>query len=89
VQESADITIIENKVETGKRVDELSEWKFGGELKVQGGMFLGDAFPLGLHARFSVIPWDTREEKSLTLDHLGKDVIYVLDFGITVGYLFF
>jgi hypothetical protein len=88
VSESAKITIVENKVVTGTRTDELSEWTAGGQVKLEIGGILG-AFPLSGHIIYSVFPWDAKGEKSLTFDFLEKDRVDYFAFGITVGYSFF
>jgi hypothetical protein len=88
VNESAKITIIENKVVTGTRTDQLSEWTAGGQVKLEIGGMLG-AFPLSGHIIYSIFPWDAKGEKSLTFDFLEKDRVDYFAFGITVGYSFF
>ncbi|UCG51598.1 MAG: hypothetical protein JSW58_15655 [Candidatus Latescibacterota bacterium] len=89
VRESADIEVYEQKVLRRTRTDKLSEWKIGGEAKIELGWVLGRHWPVSFHTRFSILPWKSNQEKSQTLDFLDEDVIYMFDFGLSVGYLFF
>lgn len=89
VRESATLELYEGKELTGTRKDKLSEWKLGGDLKIEIGSIVKGKFPLSAHTRFSVIPWDSKEEKSLTLDFLNDNSIYVFNFGVSFGYMFY
>jgi hypothetical protein len=89
VRESADITVLEDGLETGSRTETLSRWKAAGQARVGAGGLVGGRVPIGIQTRYSVFPWDSNEEKSLTLDFLGKESIGVLSVGIGIGYLFY
>jgi hypothetical protein len=89
LEESADITIIENGVVTGERTDELSRWKVGGELRFEVGRMIGGRVPVSANMMLSVFPWDSEEQKSLTFDFAEREGIVFFGFGISVGYNFF
>ncbi|MBP2681379.1 MAG: hypothetical protein H6Q78_1242, partial [Candidatus Krumholzibacteriota bacterium] len=89
VREEADIEVIESGLVTDTRTDELSEWKLGGEIELSIGGLANDRFPIAFQARFLVIPWESTEEKSLTLDYLDKNAILAYSFGVTFGVVFF
>jgi hypothetical protein len=89
VRESATLEVYEGKEMTGTREETLSEWKIGGEVKLEVGSIIKGQFPISFHTRFSVIPWTANEEKSLTLDFLNDNAIYVLNFGLSFGYMFY
>ncbi|MBN2070075.1 MAG: hypothetical protein JW814_01355 [Candidatus Krumholzibacteriota bacterium] len=89
VRESARIKEYENDILTGGRTDELAKYKLGGEIKATAGFVIARSFPVGLTARYSLIPWKSDMEKSLTLDYLDSSSISTFSFGISVGlYLF-
>lgn len=88
VEESADIDIVENKVVTGTRTDELSEWKGGLQARIEIGGGLRPVF-ISLHSSFSIFPWHSNYEKSLTLDFLEENYIDFFEVGVTIGYGFF
>jgi hypothetical protein len=88
VNESATITVIENKAVIETRTDEISEWEPGVEIRLEiGGMIL--QFPLSAHVVYSVFPWESNEEKSLTFDFLESDRVNAFSFGLTFGYSFY
>jgi len=89
VNERATLEIYEGRVLKGTSEDKLSEWKIGGEAKIELAGVIKGKFSVGAHARFSVIPWDSKEEKSLTLDFLNDNSIYVFNFGVSLGYMFY
>jgi hypothetical protein len=89
VREEADIDVIESGLVIDRRTDKLSEWKVGGEIELGIGGLAGDRFPIGAQFRFLIIPWESTEEKSLTLDYLGNEAIIAFSFGMTFGVLFF
>lgn len=89
VSERATLEIYEGRDLTGARKDELSESEIGAEAKVEFTGVIDGKFSIGAHTRFSWIPWDANEEKSLTLDYLNDDSIYVFNFGISIGYMFY
>ena len=88
ISESAFITILENDVVIGYRTDELSEWKLGGQAKIEFGALIKGRAPASLYASYSLIPWNSKEEKSLTFDFLEKGRIDVFTFGLSFGYSF-
>ncbi len=89
LKESADIIIIEDDVVTGERTDELSKWKVGGEFRFEAGRMIGERVPISASLMFSVLPWDSEEQKSLTFDFTERNVIDLFSIGISVGYNFF
>ena len=88
VHEHALIWEYEGGQPAGGRYDKLAEWKVGGEAVVAIGQVLGGRMPLSFETRCSVIPWSAAEEKSLTLDYLGTEVISFFTFGVSIGYTF-
>ena len=88
VSESATIREYENDMRVGTRTDELSRWRFGGELKLEFGGNI-EPITIGIFTRFTLISWEAKEEKSLTLDYFGSSTITYFNFGITVGLLIF
>jgi hypothetical protein len=89
VREKASIAVYEGNIRKDTRIDKLSEWKFGAEAKIEGGLVAAGRIPIGGFVRFSWIPWKSNSEKSLTLDYLDSSSISVFNIGISVGYLFF
>lgn len=89
VKESALIGEYEGETRIGERTDEINEWRFGASVRIEGGFVVAGVVPIGASIDFSWISWDAAEEKSLTLDYLDSSGIYVIGFGIRVGYLFF
>jgi hypothetical protein len=89
VKESASIAVYDGLIRQGTRTDELSAWKFGASGGIGTGWLAGGIVPLGLSIRFSWIPWEGEREKSLTLDYLEDDSIFMVHLGISVGYLSF
>ena len=89
VKEKASIAVYEGDIRKDTRTDELSQWKFGAEAKIEGGLVAAGRLPIGGYVRFSWIPWKSNSEKSLTLDYLESNSISIFNFGISVGYLFF
>ena len=88
VSESATIREFENNMRVGTRTDELSRWRFGGELKLEFGVNI-EPVTVGIFTRFTLISWDATQEKSLTLDYLDSSTISYFSFGFTVGFLIF
>jgi len=89
VKESALITEYENGIYMGYRTDELSEWKVGGEVNAKIGGTVAKKVPISLSVRYSLIPWESNEEQSLTLDYLDSNSISIFSFGFSIGYLLF
>jgi hypothetical protein len=89
VRERADIEVLEDGSLVDARTDRLSAWKFGGTAEVGVGGLAGGRIPIAFQTRFHVFPWESNEEKSLTLEYLEGSVIYILSFGVTVGVAFF
>jgi hypothetical protein len=88
ISESAFITIFEDGALIGTRTDELSEWKVGGQAKIEFGGLISGRAPAGLYFSYSLVPWNSKEEKSLTFDFLEKGRIDVFTFGLSFGYSF-
>lgn len=89
VKESATIGEYDGETRTGTRTDELSEWRFGATVRAEAGWLAAGVVPIGVFFDFSWISWEASEEKSLTLDYLDASGIYIVSFGLRVGYLFF
>jgi len=89
VKESASIAVYDGLIRQGTRTDELSAWKFGAAAGIGTGWLAGGIVPLGLSIRFSWIPWEGERNKSLTLDYIEDDSIFMVHLGISVGYLSF
>jgi len=89
LEESANITIIENGVVIGERTDELSKWKVGGDFRFEIGGMIGDRVPVSVSMMLSVFPWDSEGQKSLTFDFTERNSIVIFGIGISVGYNFF
>jgi hypothetical protein len=89
LEESADITIIENGVVTGERTDELSRWKVGGEFRFEAGRMIGERVPVSANMMLSVLPWNSEQQKSLSFDFTERNVIDFFSIGISVGFTFF
>jgi hypothetical protein len=88
VRESAEITVFESGVVTGTRKDKLSEWKGGFHAKLEAGGLV-DVVPIGGFVTYSIFPWHSNKDKSLTFDFLEKTRVVAFTFGITVGVSFF
>ena len=89
VNMSSRILEYENDILVGERTDELSRWKVGGEVNVKIGATVAKKVPFSLSVRYSLIPWESYEEKSLTLDYMESNSISIFSFGFSVGYIFF
>lgn len=89
IEESARIIEYEDDLFIGQRTDELSKWKMGGEAEVATGITIAGRIPIGFSVRYSLIPWEGDQEKSLTLDYLDSNSISIFSFGFNIGYIFF
>ena len=89
MEESARIREYEDDLFIGQRTDELSKWKMGGEAEIATGFTIAGKIPIGFSVRYSLIPWEGDQEKSLTLDYLDSNSISIFSFGFNIGYLFF
>ncbi len=88
-KESASIDVYDGLIRQGMRTDELSKWKFGASAGIGTGWLAGGRVPLGVSIRVSWMPWEAEREKSLTLDYLEDDSIYIVNLGLSVGFLSF
>ena len=79
----------ENDILVRERTVELSKWKVGGEINVEIGFVAARKVPIGFNVRYSLIPWESDMDKSLTLDYLDSNSISIFSFSVSVGYLLF
>jgi hypothetical protein len=86
ISERATIMEYEGGLLTGARTEELSKWRFGGELNLKIGGFVTKNVPLSFSVRYSLISWKSEEEKSLTFDYLDSSSISLFSFGVNIGY---
>lgn len=89
VNESARIMEYENDIIMGVRTEELTKWKVGGDINVEIGFIAARKVPIGFNVRYSLIPWKSDMDKSLTLDYLDSSSISIFSFSVSVGYLLF
>ena len=89
VNESAKIDMYIDDDLVGHRTDEISVWKLGADVKIEVGGAPIDRFLLALYTRVSIVPWESKEEKSLTLDYLGHNNFTFFSFGLSIGTAFY
>ena len=89
VNESTKIDMYINDDLVGHRTDEISVWKMGADLKIEIGGAPVDRFLLALYTRVSVVPWESNQEKSLTLDYLGHNSFTYYCIGLSIGTAFY
>jgi len=89
ISEEAAIVVVQGGRMIDQRIDELSEWTVGGQVRLEGGLHTGKGFLLGIHAMYSIASWESNEEKSLTFDFLQKGKVDAFSFGLTFAYGFF
>jgi hypothetical protein len=89
VNESAKIDMYIDDDLVGDRTEEISVWKLGADVKLEVGGAPIDRLLLAFYTRVSVVPWDSKEEKSLTLDYLGHSSFTYFRIGLSIGTAFY
>jgi hypothetical protein len=91
VRESAEIEFSEMNdnqvVRTGRRTDSLTKLRFGGELRLAFGGYIGGGVTLGLSSGISMISWNPKQAESLGLDWLDSHYFARYYVGLTVSYI--
>jgi len=92
VKESAEIAYTEYEDgqpgRPGIRTDTLTRWVLGFEGRVALLHSLSGKYPIGVVTGFSIIPWDSKQEASLTLDWLDRSYFATYQLGLTWGAFF-
>lgn len=91
VRESADIAYSEwdggHVAASGLRTDSVTKVRFGGELRLSLGGYLGGGVTLGMSSGVSLISWNPRQAESLALDWMDDTYFATYYFGLTFSYL--
>lgn len=84
VREVADIIVFQSNSVVERREEKLSEWVGGFQGRIEVGHII-DTFAVAGYLDFSISPWHSNREKSLTFDFLDKDHLVKFSLGITLG----